>query len=117
MARRPRRNRFFAGAAASLILRVSLAVTLAILSMTWDTISPPLSVTSAVLGCLIASGFLARGAAFATIALLAAFRHEDLAFLLPIAAEASSILLVGAGAFSIDELVLHRRLTGWRDRP
>ena len=113
MARPLRKFRSCAGDTASLILRVSLAVTLAILSVSFDTVSTPLSVASAILGCLIGSGFLTRGAAAASLALIAASTHEDLIALLPIVAEAASIMLVGAGGYSLDELIFHKRLSEW----
>jgi len=111
-----RRKRSFAGDTASLILRISLAITLAILSVSSDTVSTPLSVTSAVLGCLIGSGFLTRSAAAASVALILVFDHDDLIGLLPIVAEASSLVLVGAGAYSLDELVFRKRPAEWSNR-
>lgn len=117
MERPLRRNRFFAGDAASLILRASLAITLAILSVSSDTASTPLSVSAAILGCLIGSGFLTRAAAAASVALVALCDHSNLITLLSTAAEALSLVLVGAGAWSLDALVFYRRLPGWGPRP
>lgn len=117
MERPLRRNRSLAGDAASLILRVSLSITLAILSVSSDTASTPLSVTAAILGCLISSGFLTRGAAAASVTLIAVFDRADLIAVLPIAAEALSLVLVGAGTYSIDELVFHKRRSKWSNRP
>lgn len=108
MARPLRRNRFLAGDIASLILRISLSITLAVLSVSSDPVSTSLSVTAAILGCLIGSGFLTRGAAAASLILIAVSDH-DLIAVLPIAAEALSLVLVGAGAYSLDALALHRR--------
>ncbi len=116
MARRLRRNRSIAGDIASLTLRISLTVTLAGLSVSSDTASTPLSVTAAILGCLIGSGLLTRGAAAASVILITACDHDDLIALLPIAAEAFSLVLVGAGACSIDALVFHKRPPEWSDR-
>jgi hypothetical protein len=109
MARPLRRNRFLAGDIASLILRISLSITLAVLSVLSDTVSTPLSVTAAILGCLIGSGFLTRGAAAASLTLIAVSDHGDLIAILPITAEALSLVLVGAGAYSLDALALHKR--------
>ena len=110
------RNRFLAGDVASLILRVSLTITLSILSVSSDTASTPLSVTAAILGCLIGSGLLTRGAAAASVALIASCDRGDLIALLSIAAEAFALVLVGAGAWSLDALVFCRRLPGWSNR-
>jgi hypothetical protein len=116
MARSLRRNRFAAGDVASLILRVSLTTTLATLSMSADTVSTPLSVGAAMLGCLVGSGFLARGAAAMSLVLIVVVDHDDLIALVPMSAEACSLVLVGAGALSLDALVLRRRLPEWRHR-
>jgi len=110
MARPLRRNRLLAGDIASLILRISLSITLAVLSVSSDTVSTPLSVTAAILGCLIGSGFHTRAAAVASLTVIAVSDHDDLITVLPIAAEALSLVLVGAGAYSLDALALHRRL-------
>lgn len=99
-----------------MILRVSLAITLAVLSVSSDTVSTPLSVTSAILGCLIGSGFLTRGAATVSLALIAASTRDDPIALLPIVAEAVSLMLVGAGAYSLDEVIFHKRLSEWSNR-
>lgn len=88
---------------------MSLSITLAVLSVSSDTISTSLSVTAAILGCLIGSGFLTRGAAAASLILIAVSEHGDLIAILTIAAEALSLLLVGAGAYSLDALALHKR--------
>ena len=98
---------------ASLILRMSLMMTLAILSMSADATSTSLSVTAAILGCLIGSGFLTRAAAIASIALVTVVDHNNLVALVPIAAEAFALVLVGAGAYSLDEFAFHRRLSEW----
>ena len=114
MVRPLRRNRFVAGDVATLILRVSLTTTLATLSMSADTVSTPLSVAAAMLGCLVGSGFLARGAAAMSIVLIAVVDHDDLIALVPMSAEACSLVLVGAGALSLDALVFHKRPAEWR---
>jgi hypothetical protein len=116
MLRPLRKNRSLAGDAASLILRVSLTITLAVLSVSSDTGSPTISVSAAILGCLIGSGLLTRGAAATSVALIGICDHRDLVVLLPIAAEGFSLLLVGAGACSLDALVFHKRLNGWSYR-
>jgi hypothetical protein len=110
------RNRFPAGDAASLILRVSLTITLGILSVSSDTASTPLSVTAAILGCLIGSGLLTRGAAAASVGLVALCDHTDLLALLSTAAEAFSLVLVGAGAWSLDALFFYKRFPEWSNR-
>lgn len=111
-----RKNRSLAGDAASLVLRLSLTITLGVLSVSSDTGSPTISVTAAILGCLIGSGLLTRGAAAASVALIGFCNHRDLIVLLPIAAEGISLTLVGAGACSLDALVVHKRLDGWSYR-
>ena len=116
MERPLRRNRSPAGDAASLILRVSLTITLGILSVSSDTASTPLSVTAAILGCLIGSGLLTRGAAAASVGLVALCDHTDLIALLSIAAEALSLVLVGAGAWSLDALFFYKLFPGWSNR-
>lgn len=88
---------------------MSLSITLAVLSVSSDTASAPFSVTAAILGCLIGSGFLTRGAAAASLALIAVPDHDDLIAVLPVAAEALSLTLVGAGAYSLDALALRKR--------
>jgi hypothetical protein len=110
------RNRSFAGDAASLTLRVSVAITLAALSLSSDTASTPLSVSAAILGCLICSGLFTRGAAAASVVLMAFCDHDDLAVLLPIATESISLVLVGAGVWSLDALVFQNRISEWRNR-
>ena len=116
MARPLPRNRFLAGDAASLILRASLTITLAILSVSSNTASTRLSVTAAILGCLIGSGFLTRGAAAASVALAALCDHGDMTALVSTAAEALSLVLVGAGAWSLDALFSYNRFPGWWNR-
>jgi hypothetical protein len=111
-----RKSRFYAGDIASLILRASLTTTLALLSVSSDTASAPLSVTAAILGCFIGSGFLTRGAAAGSIALVAICDHTDLIALLSTAAAAISLVLVGAGAWSLDALIFYKRLPGWKNR-
>jgi len=116
MLRPLRRKRSLAGDAASLVLRVSLTITLAVLSVSSDTGWPTISVAAAILGCLVGSGLLTRGAAAASVALIGVCYHRDLIALLPIAAEGFSLILVGAGACSLDALVFHKRLNGWSYR-
>lgn len=116
MLRPLRKNRSPAGDAASLVLRLSLTITLGVLSVSSDTGSPTISVTAAILGCLIGSGLLTRSAAVASVALISLCNHRDLIALLPIAAEGISLMLVGAGACSLDALVVHKRLGGWSYR-
>jgi len=116
MERPLRKNRHLAGDAASLILRVSLAITLGILSVSSDTASTPLSVSAAILGCLIGSGLLTRGAAAASVVLVAHCDHSGLIALTSTAAEAFALVLVGAGAWSLDALLFYNHLRGWRNR-
>jgi hypothetical protein len=116
MERPLRRHRFVAGDIASLILRISLAVTLAILSVSSDIVSAPLSVSAAILGCLIGSGLFTRCAAAASVALIAFCDHTDPVALLSTAAGAFSLVLVGAGAWSLDGLFFYKRLPGWNNR-
>jgi hypothetical protein len=91
-------------------------MTLATLSMSSDTVSTPLSVGAAMLGCLIGSGFLARGAAAVTVVLIALVDHDDLIALVPVSAEACSLVLVGAGALSLDAFLFHKSPAEWRHR-
>ncbi|MFA6115230.1 MAG: hypothetical protein WC729_14620 [Sphingomonas sp.] len=99
-----------------MILRLSLTITLAILSLASDGVSTPVSVTAAMLGCLIGSGFFTRSAAAASIVLIIVEDHNDLIALMSIAADAIALLLLGAGACSLDELVIRTRFSAWRDR-
>lgn len=115
MARLLRKNRSLAGDTASLTLRISLSIALAILSVSSDTVSTPVSVTAAILGCLIGSGLLTRGAATASLFLVAFSDHDDSVAVLSIAAEALALVLVGAGIYSLDALVLRKRASEWPD--
>lgn len=112
MLRRLHRNRAAAVDAASLIIRLSLTVTLVFLSISSDTGSPAISVTAAMLGCLIGSGLLTRAAAAASLALMIPFYHDDPMAFPPIVAEVVSLILLGAGTCSVDALVVRMRIPG-----
>lgn len=114
MARPIHRNRFPAGDIASLVLRLSLGTTLAAVSLSNDTVSTTVSISAAVLGCLIGSGLFTRAAAGAGVVLIAVCDRLGMIAIMPLAAEAISLVLVGSGAFSLDALVSRKRLWEWR---
>lgn len=100
------------------LLRLSIAGTLAVLSVDYDGASSSLSIISALLACLIAGGFLTRLAAsiFAAASLLSIVLHDVSLFYAPIAIEGLALAILGPGGWSVDAFNTNRRLVMAQDR-